>query len=341
MFANPQSAQPQLLVQSSDSQAKVDAENDRVSLQPVLVREEARSTTLSASDDLASELTKTQTELRQIRDFFDTLVRELNGGIATQSMSQAAIASYQASATAARASITGSISALVSAQQALQTAQQNASQASGTVSASQAGLAQAQAGLAAARANYEKTIIRAPISGTINSLPLKRGNFVQASSPAVTIANNGALEITAYVTQNDAQLFGVGSKVSIDGTAVGVVTRIAPALDPLTKKIEVRIGITGESTLINGQSVSVEIAATPQKSATPSTRITIPLAALKIGADGMSVFTVSASSTLLAQTVSIGELLGDRVVIESGLTATTTIVTDARGLRAGEVVRVK
>ncbi|HVV39222.1 MAG TPA: efflux RND transporter periplasmic adaptor subunit [Candidatus Paceibacterota bacterium] len=339
MFSNPTSNQPQLNVTSSDSQAKVDSENGRLKINTVLNREHARSASLSSSDDLMAEITTTQAELRQTRDFFDTLIRALNAGIATQTVSDSTLTAYKASAAAARASITGSISTLIGIQQALQTAQQNSSQTTG-VSATQAGLAQAQAGLAAARANLEKSIIRAPISGTINSLPLKVGNFIASFSPAVTIANNGALEVIAYVTQNDTAQISVGGKAVIEGSVAGVITRIAPALDPLTKKIEVRVGITGKNTLINGQSVSVELGSAP-KPTTALTKITIPLAALKIAADGMSVFTVNASNTLETQPVTIGELMGDRVVIISGLTATTTIVTDARGLRAGQSVNVR
>ena len=133
----------------------------------------------------------------------------------------------------------------------------------------------------------------------------------------------------------------MGSKVTIEGSTNGVVTRIAPAIDPLTKKIEVRIGITGKSTLLNGQSVSVAIAGATKSPTTPTTRLTIPLAALKINSDGMSVFTVSASSTLEAKSVTIGQLLGDRVVITEGLTLDTNIVSDARGLRAGQAVLVR
>ena len=342
MFTNPTSAQPQLSVQSSDSQAVVDTQNMRTALGPIFAREQVQASTLSTNDDLQSELAKTEAELGTIRSLLDTLIRALNAGIVTQNVTQAQLEADKTIATGARSSIIASLSALLGAGQSLSVASQNSAQGSGTNSASQAALTQAQGALAAAQAAFEKTVVRAPISGTINSLPLKVGNFVGAFSPVVTIANNQALEIIAYVTQNDTAQFSVGSKATVEGSISGVVTRIAPALDPLTKKIEVRIGIPGNSTLVNGQSVSVEIAAAAKSATTPvSTRLTIPLAALKIGADGMNVFTVSSSSTLVSNPVQIGELLGDRVVITSGITADTNIVTDARGLRAGELVSIR
>jgi multidrug resistance efflux pump len=178
-----------------------------------------------------------QKELRQVRDFLDTLIRALNSGIATSESSEAAISAYITTANTARAAVVGAISALISAQSSLESAQKAAEQGTGS---SAAALTQAQAGLASARANLEKTIVRAPISGTINSLSLKVGDYLSAGSVAVVIANNGALEVIAYITANDASEISTGSTVTIEtagGTVTGTITRIAPAIDPATKKV--------------------------------------------------------------------------------------------------------
>lgn len=341
MFSNPDGSRPILNVQSSDTQAKIDAENKRVAIGTVLNRERASAGIISSSsDNLVAELLKTESELAQARDFFDTLVRELNAGIATIGFTDAQLTTYKATATAARGSVITALSSLLSARQGLENAQKNGAQGSGT-SASAALIKQAQGALAGAEASLEKTIIRAPISGTINALPLKRGDFISASSLAVTIANNGALEVLTFVTENDAREIRVGSRAMLQGTTGGIVTRVAPAIDPTTKKIEVRIGLVGKSTFINGQSVTIELSRVSGESNGPLTRLTIPLAALKIGSSNMSVFTVATSSTLEAHPVTIGELLGDRVVITAGVTPDMMIVTDARGLRAGETVTIR
>ncbi len=340
MFSNPDSSRPILNVLSSDSQAKIDAENKRIALAVILNRQRTAAGNISSSDNLIAELIGTESELKQVRDFFDTLVRELNAGIATNGITEANIATYKAIATAARGSIISALSSLISARQGLENAQKNGTQGSGT-SASTALTKQAQGALAAAQANMEKTIIRAPISGTINALPLKRGDFISASSLAVTIANNGTLEVLTYVTENDAREIRVGSRAVLQGTMGGIVTRVAPAIDPTTKKIEVRIGLVGASTFINGQSVTIELSRASAEVGSPVTRLIIPLAAIKIGASDMNVFTVATSSTLEAHPVTIGVLLGDRVVITAGLTADMMIVTDARGLRAGETVTIR
>lgn len=345
MFSNPSGVNPQFNIVSSNSQAKTDAENGRLVLGLVLGREQSRITTLSTDDDLISEFALTEAELRQVRDFLDDVIATLNAGVAAYNITDATITTYKATAVAARTTITTSLSSITSARQTLQTALQNSAEGSGNISSASAALKQAQAALAVTQASLERTIIRAPISGTVNSLSLDLGNFIQASTPVVTIANNSALEVEAYLTESDARDVRVGAPVSVDSGRIsvrGTVTRVAPALDPVTKKIEVRVGLTdGAGTLINGQSVTLAIERTVQTSGSVPSRIIIPISALKIGANGISVFTVSTSSTLVAHPVVVGTLLGDKVVVEEGLTLDMEIVVDARGFQENEEVEVR
>ncbi len=343
MFSNPHSTQPLFNVQSSDTQAKLNVQNTRIALTTILNRESGRTTTLIASDDLPAEMIKTEGELKVVRDYLDTVIRTLNAGIATEGISETTLATYKTTATAARSTITTALSTLITARVTLETALKTSAQGVDTVSATQAAITSAQGTLAAARANLEKSIIRAPISGTINSLALERGDFIQATAPALTVANNSALEVISYITANDMPRIAVGDKATLEGSIKGVITRIAPAIDPITKKIEVRIGLSsGASTLVNGQSVAVNFEKAAATSAKPSKGpITIPIAALKIGSENISVFTVDADNKLVAHEVTLGTLLGDRVEIKSGITPEMQIVIDARGLQPGEKVLLK
>ncbi len=350
MFTNPGSTNAHFNIETSDSRLTIEVENTRDILSQYLAREASISNSLTSSSNLAAEISTTQAEVRAFRNFLDLVVSALNKAIPTSSVSTTAIATYLAEATAVRTSLTSTLSALSTAtqtvsssQSALDVARKNLEQGvTGgqveDVSGAKAAVKQAQGSLAAARANLEKTIIRAPISGTINSSSLKRGDYVQMSSPVLTVANNGSLKIVTYVSENDAREIAVGQAVSIE-QATGIVTRVAPALDPVTKKIEVRIGVNNPQGLINGQSVLVSITRTRISSGDTS-RITIPIAAIKVESDRTLVFTVD-TDILVAHEVQLGALLGDRVVVSSGLTSDMRIVTDARGLREGEKVEVK
>ena len=100
------------------------------------------------------------------------------------------------------------------------------------------------------------------------------------------------------------------------------------------------IGLSdGENTVTDGDTVNVTInrdtAATT--AAATSTAITIPIVAIKITPSGPVVFTAS-STTLVANPITLGAIFGSSVTIASGVTPDMDIVTDARGLSAGETV---
>ncbi len=350
MFTNPTTNSPIFLVLSTDSQLTNKIENMRPAIGEYVQRQALFSNTLSASSDLLSEIATTEGEVRTTRGFVDMIVSALNRGIPTSSASATAIATYLTQASTARttlttslASLSGATQVLASANSAVEVARKNLEQGVGggqaeDVATAKAVVKQAQGSLAAARANLEKTVIRAPISGTINSFSLKRGDYVQMASPVLTVANNGALEVVAYITENDAREVAVGARALIDETS-GVVIRVAPALDPITKKIEVRIGVDDASDLINGQSVLVSLM---RMSAVGSlSRITVPLSSIKMESDRVVVFSVGDEGTLIAHPVVLGVLLGERVVVSSGLSGEMHIVTDARGLREGEKVETQ
>jgi multidrug efflux pump subunit AcrA (membrane-fusion protein) len=116
---------------------------------------------------------------------------------------------------------------------------------------------------------------------------------------------------------------------------------IAPALDPTTGKIQVKVSPTqSQTSLVDGSTVTVTLdrASSGAKAAAKNT-LSIPIAAAKITPQGPVVFTV-ASSTLVSHPVTFGNILGGQVEITAGLTADMDIVVDARGLSEGQVVVV-
>jgi RND family efflux transporter MFP subunit len=217
----------------------------------------------------------------------------------------------------------------------------NQTQVSGALATADAQVKQALGVYNAALSRLEKTIIRSPITGTLNSLTINTGDYISAFTQVAIVSNNGALEVASSVNEDDVKRISVGSLVLIDGTVSGVITRIAQAIDPTTKKIEVRIGIKDiKSSLVNGQSVRITVTQ-DKKQTQPQTRVgpvIIPIAALKLTPRGGNVFTVSASNTLVAVPVKEGAILGEEIQILEGLSGDEEIVVDARGLKENQVV---
>ena len=132
-------------------------------------------------------------------------------------------------------------------------------------SASDASVKQALGSLRLAQAALEKTVIRAPIAGTVNFLPIRVGDYVTSFMHVATVAQNGALEIVAFISEDERAALSVGDKVIVEEAEAGIITSIAPALDPVTKQIEIHVAMErggDESPLVNGQSVRISIPTT-------------------------------------------------------------------------------
>lgn len=343
MFSNPAGGQPHFNITVSNSQLARSAENKRVAMSDIIARERAVSGAIptTATEELA-ELATLSVEAASVSDFLTTITNALSGAIATNGVTEAQIALYRADANGAlssvnalRVSLAASIQDLKSKRAAVDIAEASVS-VGGT--GTTADVAAAEAGLAAAEAQLEKTVIRAPISGSITRLDMHVGNFINASVPVVYITNPSGLEVVAYVSAADLSAVAVGGKAVVAGSVAGTVVRAARALDPVTKKAEIRIGLPAGSGLVSGQSVTALLERTV-KSGTHE--LAIPLSALKITPDGAQVFTLDEGMHLVAHPVTLGALRGSSVEITEGLTADMRIVEDARGLKEGQVVVTK
>lgn len=120
-------------------------------------------------------------------------------------------------------------------------------------------LAQAQAQVAAARAARDlaqqrlaETLLVAPIDGTITTLDLAPGEFVQAGRPVLTISDLDRLEIKLSIDETDIPRVQLDQPVSLDLDAfpgqqvAGVVREIAPAATTVQGVVnyDVRIDVT-------------------------------------------------------------------------------------------------
>ncbi len=284
----------------------------------------------------SADMTDPQTLLNEA----DAVVRQANTLVsdmaisATRSGTDASSAQLTALATA-RTSIATLQATITSAKSS------NLSQSTSATLGANASVKTALGGLRAAQAALEKTLIRAPIAGTVNFFPLHVGDYVTALSHAATVAQNGALEVVSYVSESTRDTLAVGQKVTVEDKYQGVVTSIAPALDPVTKQIEVHVGVTKAEGLTNGQSVRISLPGSSVSATSTSTGpLLLPLTAVKLTPTSRAVFSVDENSRLIAHPVDIGDVRGDRIEVTTVLPSDLRIVTDARGLSEGQKVQV-
>ncbi len=317
--------------------------NERVAFKTILSSWLTQSNSLRSSDDLITPLTNAIADTRRLIALTDLFIAGINAADATETLDGALISSYFPALNAERAVLTSTLSSLESQIIALNNAEELVRKATlggteGDFSSANAQLKQALGSLKAAEANYAKTILRSPISGVVNVLDLKTGDFVNASQKIAEIANNDALEVTTFVGQSDRDLISLNQSVLLEGTIEGIISNIAPVVNTATGKIEVKIQSTSPD-LVNGDTVVVSLQnATSTSSQGPST-ISVPLTAVKFSIDAGSVYTVE-DGVIVSHPVTVGAVRNIFIEIPSGLTSDMEIVVDARGLSEGEKVTV-
>ncbi len=349
-FREPQFAQAKFLLSVPDANLVNTLESKRKAIETMLVAREMRNNTITTSSDLIVELATTQSEVQIIKQYLDDLFTAYTKALPDSSFSQASIDAGKANVQSARQSVAGALSAVIASRASIvasitanQIAGNQTSEKSGAQASSDAQVKQALGAYNGALSRLEKTVIRSPITGTLNSLSIRTGDYIGAFTQVAVVSNNGALEVLSFVTEDDAKRIIVGAPVMINNSVAGTITRIASAIDQTTKKIEVRIGIRdAKSSLINGQSVRITITKDKKVTTTkkPVGPLVIPISALKLTPRGASVFTVTASGTLSALPVKEGAILGEQIQILEGLVGSEVIVTDARGLKEGNKVEV-
>ncbi|MEK7531013.1 MAG: efflux RND transporter periplasmic adaptor subunit [Patescibacteria group bacterium] len=340
MFSNPTGIHPTLNVVTSNSNQKIVAENGRSMVTPILNRQSLVNPNTIDESVLSRELDATIAESVDVQSFISNLLQALSGGVATNGMSEATISGYKATANAALASVQATHESLIRSRDTLIARRADLARAeeglTSTVSGQNADIQSAEAGLAVARAGLEQTLLRAPLSGTINKLAVTVGTYISPGQPVVYISNAAGLEVTVFLSERDIGSVKVGSTALVGGTTKGTVSKVADALDPRTRKAEIRIVLPENAPFVSGQSATVAI----ERSVVSTTDdVIINLSSIKITPAGAYVFEVI-EGKLKTRPVTLGDIRGATVVIESGIDGGTRIVKDARGLKEDQEVMV-
>lgn len=335
LFTNPDSPNPGLRIDGQGQATRLGSE--RRALEDVLDTWTSKVQDGVRGDKLAL-LHDAERDLIRINSFITDLGILVAEEDANAEYTAEVLSTYKTRFLSARSSLDSTLGSVSSARTALENALQSASDTTATTE-SDARLKQALGSLRAAQASYEKTLVRSPIAGVVNAMYLRANEYVSQGIPAAIVANNSALEITTSVNEEERALVSVGQKVMINGDHSGVVTRIAPAVDPATGKIEVKISVDADTdgALENGTTVSLVLEGTPVETNRP---LRIPLKSIKITPQGPMVFIINDAGELAMQSVTLGTIVGNSAEIKAGLERTTKIVTDARGLKEGEQFEV-
>ncbi|MBY0537804.1 HlyD family efflux transporter periplasmic adaptor subunit [Patescibacteria group bacterium] len=341
-FSNPNTTIPGVKIGGTDVSLM---NNTRVRLQKSLATWQQGTLTITTQSDLPGALNEAETVIKDVLVITDQILGALNRNNDSNVISEEEKRAQIAVFSGVRSGLVANLSQIDNARTGLTSAEEafNRAQIAGTgsqVSSADAQIKIALGSLRSAQANYEKTLVRSPITGVVNALYLKAGEYAGPSTPAAIIANNNqGLEVSTSVSQEESVLIKVGDEVKIDKVATGTIAAIGGSIDPTTGKVAVKISVDENESLQNGSAVSVVF--TTEKSSDTS-EISIPLSAVKMTGSGPIVFTVDADkNTLIANPIVLGNIRGNVVVVTSGINRDTPIVTDGRGLKEGTEVTIE
>lgn len=195
----------------------------------------------------------------------------------------------------------------------------------------------------AAKLNLSYCRIEAPVAGRTGNLLVHAGNLVKVNDVPLVVINRLAPVFVSFSVPEE-QLSAVrarytaGAKLGVEVTpqdapgspSHGILTVVDNAVDTTTGTIKLKATVPNDDRrLWPGQFVNVVLTLDTQKNAT-----VIPSEAVQAGQQGSFVYVVKANKTVEARLVTVGQTLDRHVVIDKGLAAGETVVTDGQLLLA-------
>ncbi|OLC52310.1 MAG: hypothetical protein AUH43_00470 [Acidobacteria bacterium 13_1_40CM_65_14] len=195
-----------------------------------------------------------------------------------------------------------------------------------------------RASLENAKVQLTYATITAPMAGRTGLLQVHPGNLVRAQDTQPIVTINKITPVYVSFSVPEAQLPALKRFIAAQGTlpasaiaptesgapSTGRVNFIDNAVDPTTGTIKVKGTFPNDDRrLWPGQFVNVTVTLTSDPNA-----IVVPSVAVQTGQQGTYVFTVQPDQTVELRPVTVARLAGDETVVQTGVSAGDTVVTD-------------
>ena len=166
------------------------------------------------------------------------------------------------------------------------------------------------------------TMIRAPFDGYVQKRLINLGEYVKVQSPVMAVVKVDPLKATAEIPEKMAPWIEVGQAVELrvdayaDKTFTGKISRISPAVNTSTRAFSFEALVPNRDALLKPGTFARVLVRTNKNDRV----LTLPYAALQYRYGVNRVFVVNADR-LVAKELKVGERIGDRIEIVSGVDA--------------------
>jgi len=186
------------------------------------------------------------------------------------------------------------------------------------------------------------TEIRAPFDGFVQKRLVNMGELVKTQMPVMAIVRLDPLKVTAEIPEKMAPWIHPGQDVDLkvdayqDRTFTGKVSRISPAVNTSTRAFPFEALVPNTDAVLKpGTFARVHI-----ESGKVDSVLTVPYAALQYRYGVNRVFVVNGDKLAIRE-LSVGERVGDRIEVMSGVKAGERVaITDVDSLSDGSPVSV-
>ncbi len=204
---------------------------------------------------------------------------------------------------------------------------------------SRAELAVAKARLEQAKFRLERSVVRAPFTGTVVNQMLRTGEWVNSGNAVVHFVDTASLEVRARASLSALQFLHIGDELLVkEGKKEHRMTihSLVPVGDPQSRLLELRLqGLPGNMAI--GQAVRVAIP-------TAATRnvLAVPRDALVLRRSGASVYVIAEDNKAQRIAVQTGVAGGTLIEVSGNLQAGDhVVVRGGERLRPGQEVAIK
>jgi RND family efflux transporter MFP subunit len=201
-------------------------------------------------------------------------------------------------------------------------------------------IAQSDASLRVAGVNKGYSRIVAPFPGVITEKNIEPGTLAVPGSPLLSIERRGSYRFEASVEESRLSLIRLGQKVEVDidgptKPLTGVVSEIAPTVDPSSRTYVVKIDLQNETSLRSGLFGRAQFPTGDTKA------IMIPADAVRTNGQ-LDAALVNESGVARTRILTTGQKVGGRVAILSGLSPGDELIYPVpAGLADGSRIEVR
>lgn len=209
----------------------------------------------------------------------------------------------------------------------------------------------ARSSLDTARFNARFARIEAPVDGIVLQRLAEENELVQPGQPVIVMGASGAGWIVrTALADRDAVRVNVGdsARVSFDAFPgrefAGRVTRVGSSADPMTGTFEVEVEVSPDGArFARGLVAKLSLAIRDAGTGGATGRTVVPVTAIvEANGDSATVYVLDAGAgKARRRQVTVGAIVGDRVIVVAGLAAGEQVITDgATWLADGKAVRL-